>query len=60
MGGISGLGDELAEDALPNEIKQTMRKMSKKDSTTKLKVSLLVFQHNEFDFDIKIILDPHS
>ena len=39
LGGISGLGDESAEDALPNELKQTMRKMSKKDSTTKLKVS---------------------
>ena len=35
LGGV--LGDESAEDALPNEIKQTMRKMSKKDATTKLK-----------------------
>ena len=40
MGGISGLGDDLAEAALPGELKQTMKKMSKKDTTTKLKVSL--------------------
>ena len=39
MGGISGLGDDLAEAALPGELKQTMKKMSKKDTTTKLKVS---------------------
>jgi hypothetical protein len=37
MGGISGLGDDLAEAALPGELKQTMKKMSKKDTTTKLK-----------------------
>ena len=39
LGGISGLGDELAEDAIPNELKHTMKKMSKKDATTKLKAS---------------------
>ena len=39
MGGISGLGDDLAEAALPGELKQIMKKMSKKDTTTKLKVS---------------------
>ena len=41
MGGLSGLGDDLAEDALPNELKQTMKKMSKKDATTKLKVGMI-------------------
>ena len=38
MGGLGALGDELAEDAVPNDLKQAMKKMSKKDSTTKLKV----------------------
>jgi hypothetical protein len=43
LGGLSGLGDELAEDALPNELKQSMKKMSKKDATTKIKVRFLLF-----------------
>ena len=43
LGGLSGLGDELAEEALPNELKQQMKKMSKKDATTKIKVRFYYF-----------------
>ena len=43
LGGLSGLGDELAEEALPNELKQQMKKMSKKDATTKIKVRSYYF-----------------
>ena len=52
LGGISGLGDELAEDALPNEIKQTMRKMSKKDATTKLKVAYMALHISDFKISL--------
>ena len=48
LGGLSGLGDELAEEALPNDLKQTMKKMSKKDATTKIKVRFDCFQLNKY------------